>query len=246
MKVILLARMEKIKHAYRTFKARPTDPETTHKLRVNIRKLRGLLNFLKPVIDQNIYEAINRVLREINQSFSGLRECDVLLELCQELVDEHSELDEEAEPLFQFLNNERRKEMVRLLQQDSRPNLKAVENALHQISLPDKNWDKFVSKRIEKKAEVLKKEYHDLNNKSYEKIHKVRIMAKKLRYAAEYFDALTTKELEKYATYAEKIQDKLGKKTDHYVNQRLLIRYGNQVQNSELKTVFEKMRELNE
>lgn len=242
MKGILLARLEKIRRAYGTFKQNPTDPEATHQLRVNIRKLRGLMNFMKPVLSENEYVTVNQVLRETGQIYGELRELDVLLVLCREIVAEQPELKVASEELFEFLQSERRKEMARLLKQDIRPNLKAVENTLNRLQLPDKNWDKFVTKRIYKLAENLKKDYKDLDKSDYKKSHKTRIKAKKVRYAADDFNVMVSKDLSDHVAYAEKIQDKLGKITDQYINKQLLKDYSHEVRNPDLKMLFEKMQ----
>lgn len=243
MKEILLARLEKIRRAYGDLKQNPTDPETTHQLRVNIRKLRGLLNFMKPVLAENEYTAVNQVLRETGQIYGDLRELDVLMALCLEIVAEQPELKVASQELFVFLQKERRKEMAQILKQDIRLNLKAVENTLNRLQLPDKNWDKFVTKRIQKLAEELKEDYKALDKSDYKKSHKVRIKAKKVRYAADDFNVIASKDLSDHIAYAEKVQDKLGKITDQYINKQMLKDYGHEVRNADLKELFEKMQE---
>lgn len=243
MKEILLARLEKIKRAYGDFKQNPTHPETTHQLRVNIRKLRGLLNFMKPVLAEKTYDALNQVLRETAQLFGDLRELDVLIALCEEIVAEHPDLKEKSDPLFLFLKNERRKEMARLLKQDIRPQLQAVKSTLEHLALPDKNWDKFVTKRIEKMEKKLKKDYEALDHADYITLHKTRIRAKKVRYAASDFGVMATHhDLSKTADYAEKIQDKLGKATDKFVNAQMLKDFAHEARDPELQALFEQMQ----
>lgn len=243
MKEILLARLQKVRRAYGDFKQNPTDPETTHQLRVNIRKLRGLMNFMKPVLAENEYNAVNQVLRETGQIYSDLRELDVLMALCQKIVVEQPELSVSSEELFNFLHNERRKEMARLLKQDIRPKLKAVQTTLERLPFPDKNWDKFVTKRIHKMTENLKDDYKNMDKLEYKKLHKLRIEAKKVRYAAADFNVMSSKDLSDSVDYAEKVQDKLGKVTDRYINQQMLKDYAHEVVNPDLKVLFEKMQE---
>ena len=64
VKNILLERLSIIEARYVDYSNNPFDRDIAHDLRVSIRELRGLLNFIKPIIDEETYDTMNAPLRE--------------------------------------------------------------------------------------------------------------------------------------------------------------------------------------
>ena len=68
--------------------------ETVHALRKSCKKLRGLIRLVRPVFDD--YRAENAVFREAGRGFSFLRDCNVLIETYDSLLDAYDEQIERA------------------------------------------------------------------------------------------------------------------------------------------------------
>ena len=76
---ILMERHGKIETAYQDYQNNPFDPEKAHQLRVRVRKIRTLLNILKPLISTENYDPLNQNLRQVAQVYETIRELDVLV-----------------------------------------------------------------------------------------------------------------------------------------------------------------------
>jgi CHAD domain-containing protein len=242
---VLLNRLDHVFEAYNHFQNNPYDPKTTHQLRVNTRKLRGLLNFLKPVLGEEQYDAMNHPLRQMGRIYAPVRELDVLLEICGKVAISQPNLSEHYKELFEYLHKERQKKMNVTLQRRNteqvEKTLSTIERILHEVAIElDKKqkWDEFTWKRLKKMNEKMQKERKQLDWADYQEVHKTRIRAKKVRYASRDFGNFTKKNTKKLAKQAEKTQGKLGKLTDLEVNIGLLHDYREKVNDEELKQLF--------
>ncbi len=244
---ILLKRLAKINKAYLNYQNNPYNPKTTHKLRVKIRKLRALLNFIKLIIDEDIYDKLNASLRETAQVFVKVREIDVLIELCGEIALEKPELSEGYKDLFNYLGKERRKEMRRTF---NKTNKSLIENTLAlcekeilELEFNQDSWEDFAEKRMKKRIKKLEKRLEETDEKDYDYVHKTRITAKKVRYAAADFGSIMKKTHKKAHKKAEEIQDELGHQTDLHINQNLLTEFEKKTDENSLKQLFHKLKE---
>ena len=248
VKKALEKRLTKAKDAYADYQNNPYESKHAHALRVQIRRLRALLSFLKSRLDEEHYQTLNEGLRDSAQVYGTVRELDVLIEICTEVAKEKPELSAHFYELFRFLHKERRKEMrrtfnvtnVRLVEEM----FELVEAVLPELSLTtDEDWPAFVEKRLNKKYRKLVEAYEQLDLSDYEAVHETRKTAKKVRYAAADFKHFTDKKVKPIQKHAEKMQDKLGKKTDQAVNRALLHEYANHIEENEVKELLDQLAE---
>jgi CHAD domain-containing protein len=236
-------RLHKINKSYEEYQKNPYIPAHVHRLRVNLRKLRAILNFLKPVIGSSTYDEINKILRDIGKKLSPLRDLDTLIEECTEVAYEQPALVDNYADVFKFLHKERMKLIDNLSKREVFDTIEekivTVANILDGIQLDEKNLKTFVKERFDHKVNKLEKQYKSLDKKDYENVHDVRKQAKKVRYtAAGLKKSLPRKEAKKVKKYAKKIQKNLGELTDAYVMVDLLQEYKEKTSKKELDVSF--------
>lgn len=244
---ILLEQVEIMESTYLNFSNNPYKPKTTHKIRVSMRTMRALLNFLKPVIGKIIYKEINDELKEAANLLEDLREIDVLIKECSKVAFENPRLISNYADIFSELRIERRRILRSATSKTTNQKLKStIEFTREKIeSLPlylenssKKNWQKMLTERLKKKKKKVKKGYSKLDISDSAQSHELRKDAKKLRYSADAFDKLTTKNGQKIHDNAEDIQDELGNIRDHYINSKLLKELAEETDKEDLKPSF--------
>lgn len=72
------------------FDEKPNEPETVHQLRIKIRSLRSMLSFLKPLLEQEKYKAIQENLQNLLRDTGHLRDLDVFINRWETRSDGHS------------------------------------------------------------------------------------------------------------------------------------------------------------
>lgn len=245
-KQIVWNRLGELRRAYRNYQNNPYVPETAHQLRVQTRKLRALLNFVKKELGEETYANLNGLLRETAQKYEPVRELDVLLEVCGEIALEQPEQSLHYRELFRYLDKERRKEMRRTFNVS---NVRLIESTFDTVQQylehwqPEEGWEKKLGNRLEKRMKKLQKRMDQLDLEDYQSVHKTRIQAKKVRYVADDFGELLTKKAKKIRKEAEAIQDQLGRYTDLHVNIGLLEGYADQVEVENVKELLHLMIE---
>lgn len=237
-------RYETILESYQRYKNNPFNKDYIHRLRVEMRKFRALINFLKPIIDPDIYDFLNKRIRDLGKILSPLRDLDTLIEILNEISLREPNLIHNYSKLFSFLEEER----FHLAKQGTKKTyLTPFEELLYendQISLLDFNLDntntatfkRFIIGRYEQKGKKLMKQYNKLDKNDYDAIHEVRKDAKKVRYAAVGFKAILPKnKRKKIKSEAIYIQEHLGLLTDTFVSIGLLEMYRDKAETENLK-----------
>ncbi|MCD2138087.1 CHAD domain-containing protein [Salinicoccus halitifaciens] len=250
---ILIKRAGKVRQSYKDFMNNPFQEETVHKLRVDCRKLRGVLNILKHAMYKEDYEKLNGELRDIALVISDLREIDVLTRLCADTAKREPDMSGHFQEMFFYLNGERFKKMETALldveKKDIESEIDDVRTRIENLEFKQKYRDEkdlkaFIHERLEKKYEKLAAGYADTDLNDYEHVHEVRKDAKKLRFGARYLGKLTGLEHKKISKEAKKIQDEFGEITDHRVNAAMLEEYADAADNEEVRDLFLKIRDL--
>ncbi|WP_028274785.1 CHAD domain-containing protein [Atopococcus tabaci] len=244
IKAVLAQQMHVVEQAYKDYQNNPYEPETVHQLRVNLRRMRGMLNFLKPQLAEETYTELNGALKAAGGRLGSLREADVLIEECGQLALKEPDLVDNYYDVFKFLRNERQKRLrggfSKTTHQEVETAVTQTKRAIEQLSFQlstQKEWTKFLEKRLKKKTKKLKELYEETDHSDHEASHQVRIQAKKVRYAADGFESWLGKEAESRKK-AKKIQNKLGLGTDLYINARLLEEYAEKAKEKPLKEAF--------
>src|SRR5690625_7237724 len=73
IKIILFKRIKKINKQYVLYKNNAYLPENVHQLRVNMRKIRALLNFFTPLVAREEYEKMNNYFSELSNRLEPIR-----------------------------------------------------------------------------------------------------------------------------------------------------------------------------
>lgn len=240
---ILYKRLKKIKQAYRDYENNPYNPALVHDLRVDTRKLRSIVHFLKHAFGEKEYNRINRELKAFAKTYGRLRELDVLTEVCSTIALRQPDLSEHYYDMFKYLREERNREMKRTFNKTNieafNGMLESVEQAIDMLSIEmDTSMEDYITDRLKTKKTVLIKEYEELDMTDYNAVHDVRKRAKKLRYSARYLRPLTGKKHKKTIKRMKKIQNALGNYTDAHVNAELLGQLGEKTKNEELEKLF--------
>lgn len=209
------------------------DPEYLHQLRVAVRRLRACFSLFKSVIPQPAFAQVAQRLREQNAALGKARDWDVFVhETLRALRSQHA--NEAGVAAF-----ERR--CVRL----GRTHLRAAQGAVASPAwqrlwlelgrlLAEGVWmqqhaalalpvDGFAATLLQQRAATLKKRGKRLQALDAAGRHRLRIAAKKLRYAAEFFAALFPKRrVRPYIRSLAGMQEVLGGLNDAATLLRLL------------------------
>jgi CHAD domain-containing protein len=212
--------------------ARLGDAEGVHQVRVAARRLRSDLRTFSPLLDPSWARNIGGELRWLADALGEVRDLDVLHARLRSFSEG---LEDDLAPLFdelkarhdaakQHMLEEMRSERYRrlietLVEAANHPALTADASAKSVKALPplvSKAW-----KKLAKKARQLDPDDDE------EAFHKVRIRAKRVRYASETAAASlegdSAKKAFAFAKHAEKIQDVLGETQDAAVAQRVIM-----------------------
>ncbi len=223
------------------------DPEYLHQFRVGLRRLRSCLGIvgvgvgkeaiaplaeelgalaraLGPARDWDVFatETLARLARE----FTAAEDLDAFLARCAAIRRRHAETAREAvsSPRYTAL-------LLALGESFARDDLAALrrpppgeraepEADAVQLSTP---VGEFAAAVLDKRHRRLRKRGGDVPDAPAEERHRMRIAAKKLRYAAEFFASLyPPKRVRRYVDALEDLQDILGALNDAAVAERLL------------------------
>jgi CHAD domain-containing protein len=211
--------------------ARRVDPEGVHQVRVAARRLRSDLGTFAPLLEGEWAPRLEPELRWLGDVLGEVRDLDVLRD---RLIDSSGDLESDLRPLFAelqarhevatgkmlvALRSDRYRTLLdRLIVVANKPGLdEAADQPSGKVlpSLVEKAW-----KRLAKRARKL-----DLDDDE-SKFHKVRIRAKRVRYASEAVQASLGSDAAKkagaFASYAESIQDTLGAHQDAIVAKEVI------------------------
>lgn len=219
---------EAVQSSYLDYENNPFEAKHVHDLRINIRRMRALLNFLKPTIDPAVYQALQTAFREGARVLNPLRDLDVLLDYCTDFAHKNADLSDDYPALFNYLGILRRREQRKTFNKTNRQHFNELLEASKRLLKDDaidttKHWSKYVDKRFVKKQEKLENLVKQVDEMDYEGLHQTRKEAKKLRYAASLLKGISEPADKETIQYAKGLQKELGGKTDAHVLKELLI-----------------------
>lgn len=214
------------------------DPEGVHQLRVAVRRLRALVGLMKPVMTPEAAAFLKQELRWLQQALGNARDWDVFaLETLKPL---HARLPEEAG----LAGLDRAVEAARARAYDTaRAALGDARYARLQLRLAlwlhEGGWRPAASPGsgdptlqpiaalaetlLSRRAKALRKTARRCAGGGETALHEVRIAAKKLRYAIEFFRGLYSgKAVRRYHAKLVELQDTLGTLNDALVGHRLI------------------------
>lgn len=228
--VLLRNCLNKMQSFHKTFLVSPYDKENVHQLRVHTRHFRSALAFLKPLLPDNVYQDALDSTIELFKQFSRLRELDVLLEEIESISSTEQQLLEDFEGILDLITRARLKEQRRLIHSSNQKKMRLIFTHLFQwvetvewapLILGTENLSSFVKKRLKKEHQTVAEKFNQLDYTDIEKVHHVRLKAKKYRYVLKSFSSFSEqkkKSLKHEQKSAKKLQRKLSTPTDHYEN----------------------------
>lgn len=211
---------------------RPTlagDVEPLHQCRVATRRLRELLPLCGAELSGRVAARARKRVRSLGRALGPVRELDVALGLIRELEQEGRAQPAAAMRLRQRVKEERERQrnrmLVRLKPAAIRKAEREVAEVLKALGMRDGTdaWALVLATRMSERADRLRDAVTDAGPMYVsERVHEVRIAAKKLRYAVEL--ATETGEVDGADTVVslKRVQDGLGRLHDLEILQGLL------------------------
>ncbi len=203
--------------------------EPLHQCRVATRRLRELLPLCDAELDVRTAARARKRVRQLGGALGAVRELDVALGLVDELERAGRATPPAAGRLRQRVCEERerqRKRMrVRLKPAGLRKVARDVSEVLKAIGMLDATdaWALVLAERLSERAARLRDAVADAGSMYVsERVHEVRIAAKKLRYALELASETGEADTADAVARLKKIQDSLGRLHDIEILQELL------------------------
>lgn len=205
------------------FHSAALDPKVVdgvHDMRVASRRFRSALRDFAPLYDKTTIKPLKTEVKEIADALGDIRDQDVAIEALGSLK-ERAPSDDIAGGIGHLIESRRAKRAEahdELLKQVTAERLEKLRGELDDFlnekvkfdgdatfrSFAADAIDRAHGKFIERSESI----YQPFNDKA---LHKLRLSAKRLRYALELFDPCWTGELGPFAKYFSKIQSSLGK-----------------------------------
>ena len=211
-------------------------PEVVHQLRVGLRRLRSLLTTFKATVADARTPAIKAELKWLTAELDSARNLDVLLQGDYRAALAQKEVAEGLKGLGARLRAARRiayaraasaveSERFRRLLLDLLIWIEAGPwtGAPEQAKSRARRIDKFAHAELAKRWRKIVKRGRELETLDVEARHKLRIDAKKLRYAADGFEVLfgRRRRAKSFISALKDVQDTLGELNDIAVGERL-------------------------
>jgi CHAD domain-containing protein len=184
------------------------DPEELHKLRVAIRRMRALLRASRPLIDDARAERLRVRLGNLGRALGPARDADVFSAYMERAT---TDLDEgTATPrLLAAVAGERRSAYEAARQALDAPAFKRLLRDLDAFNATVVIADESLNGLVQHEGKKLRKAMRDVETD--EALHKARVQAKRLRYAAEVAGD------QKLVARAKEFQDVVGEHQDAVV-----------------------------
>jgi len=211
------------------------DPEYVHQARVAIRRLRSCFRVFAPVLSPAFVGIYGPRWGGLARQLGGARDWDVFLvetlAPLEEAFPGDADLARLREKSLAIQSAAQASASVALTRKDYSQLLLAFSAALFRVEPPTigskdsdgKSLRKFAVRRLQKRAETVKKLAHKPSGLDDGQRHRLRIAFKKLRYALEFFAPLLPhKRLKRYQEGLAAIQDLLGRLNDQVTAERLI------------------------
>ncbi|TJX67669.1 CHAD domain-containing protein [Soehngenia saccharolytica] len=233
---LLKSKYEKIVENYADIENMLYDENFIHELRVNIRELRSMLYFFKPIAKKKKYNALNDFLNNLSGQFSKLREIQIAKQIYKDYcgvktIDYPNIFSDILVKVEEAIVSDLKRVLV------PREEFENNNKILYQVIKEIENYEdieKFVKKRITKMSKDIANQIDNINLSDLDDIHRLRISLKRLKYALKYLPF----PLEKYSHISEKVandlSDSLGVMLDKYATLSIFSSYSNAFVNSSI------------
>lgn len=244
---LLDARVREVERCLEAFVGNPEDVEALHSLRISVRVARGLLTFVEPFQDRGQNRLMLRCLKEVVSPTPRLRELDVLMGQIRGLGPS-------GQALLDACEQERRAECARACK---RLRSKAVRRAMRECrrqaarvawsgrvpleGLPAAR----VRARLDELLDEVRERRASTNLADAERSHRLRKMAKAVRYAAENVPGIPKGRSREVAREMRGIQDVLGRLCDARCNLQIIEGFPSRDLPAEAQRSIRELRERN-
>jgi CHAD domain-containing protein len=190
------------------------DPEAVHDFRVAVRRMRSVLKSTEALFDKDWLKSLREELRWIGGEFAAARDLDVLLASLRK------EDGLEGAPVVRLLETERRRARKRTRNALSGERyLKLLDRLTAAVEAPPvRRADLSLEAVARREFKKLRRAARKLGPKaSPDQVHRVRILAKRARYAAELAEPVAGKRARRFVKAAKEFQDLVGSHQDAVV-----------------------------
>jgi CHAD domain-containing protein len=199
--------------------------DALHQMRIALMRLRTLVSFFSPLISDPEWDRLKQELRWLNGYLGKARDMDVLMIRFKANADPAPEAAAQAKARYrkwthshrrvtQALKSQRHRRLIRNLSLWIESGDQTTTTAKHRAE----PIAAYSARRLSRWHRKLLKKSRRLENMSAEKLHRLRIATKKLRYAIEFFGPLfPPKHLARQKAilkYLRKAQESLGSLND--------------------------------
>lgn len=225
--------------------AKNIDAEFLHDFRVNLRKLRSLVKYIKNDFQHAEGEKLSSILKNFQKKTNALRDADVLLQK-KDFITNAAENKVAMELFFQHLKNYRNEEQKKVaeyvMSQEYRNDFLLVENILINKKLEINFSDGSLHSTKEAIIPILTKIYDKIRKiakkiikaHKIEDLHKLRIRLKEFRYLMEFYrKGIVKSKAKKIYKVLKEIQDFLGEYQDLESHKNKLKKIFERIKDSE-------------
>jgi CHAD domain-containing protein len=200
--------------------------EGVHQARVALRRLRSDLRTFSPLLDPIWAAALSAEVRWLGDRLGEVRDADVRIEVLNRVIDEEPSIDErDAVALVEYLRIERNQAHARLLEAlDSARCAELLDGLVGAAADPrtapqaDDPSEENIPGLVDRPWRKLRKAVGRLGPRpTHAEIHRIRIKAKRCRYAAEAVEPAMGKPARRLAKAMKRIQNSLGDLNDAIV-----------------------------
>jgi CHAD domain-containing protein len=198
-----------------------SDPESLHKLRVAVRRLRAFLRVARPILDREWTDELRAELKWLGRALGAVRDHDVLLLHIRAQADTLPPSDTAALGLIvEGIERAREAARVEMLEALSSPRYLELLGRI-ELAAEAPRWNgtrrsvrklgRREFKKLERAMKALGPEPSDAE------LHGVRVRGKRARYAGELAEASVGKRARRFVAQAKRAQDVLGEHQDAVV-----------------------------
>jgi CHAD domain-containing protein len=198
-----------------------SDPESLHKMRVAVRRLRAFLRVARPILDREWADELRAELNWLGGALGAVRDRDVLLIHLRGEAETLPSSDTAAlELIVKGIERERDSARAEMLEGLSSPRYLELLGLI-ELAAEAPRWNgvrRSVRKLARREFRKLERAIKALGPEpSDAELHGVRIRGKRARYAGELAEASVGKKASRFVARAKKVQDMLGEHQDAVV-----------------------------
>ncbi|MGY4477204.1 CYTH and CHAD domain-containing protein [Bradyrhizobium sp. USDA 3364] len=216
---------------------REGEPEGVHQMRVGLRRLRATISLFSKILSTASTEEVKAQLKWLTNALAPARELDVFVKQDIEPALHDALLRRGGRAIRRDFSGRRDRAFARARQAVDSQRYRSMLidtvqwiEARQTITADDEGGPigEFAAAVLHRRIRKLRKDGRHLDELSARERHKVRIRAKKIRYAIDFFESLfpgkhERKQLKRLSKHLKRIQNALGSLNDFVAHRRLAV-----------------------